>query len=237
MRGRRRARRRDRRSPARARRPLRPAAPRSRRIPPRPTPLLRRRQSASRRSRASASRRPPAAACAGRGRSPGRRSCLHRWRRCASRGTIAPRRFLRCSPCRRGPAGRARRPRRRRRSRTPWRPASAARRARPPPTAPRRCRRASPDRSKTAVRWQIPRAAWTNAFIVTEHAPHVGMLDDRAHAAPDRAGAALAAFARVGERLLIGLLAIATPCKPTPSLAAFIITNIAARPRFSSPTR
>ena len=44
----------------------------------------------------------------------------------------------------------------------------------------RRARRAS---IATAVRWQTPRAAWISAFIVSQHAPHVGMLEDRAHAA------------------------------------------------------
>ena len=61
------------------------------------------------------------------------------------------------------------------------------------------------------------------------------MLDDRAHAAG--AGAALAALARIGERLLLGALADRHALQADGEPRAFIITNIAARPRFSSPTR
>ncbi len=89
---------------------------------------------------------------------------------------------------------------------------------------------------RDAVRWQIPRAAWTCAFIVTNMRrtsgwSMIGLMPRR------RRAAALAAFARVGERLLIGPLADRHALRPTPSRAAFIITNMAARPRFSSPTR
>ena len=48
--------------------------------------------------------------------------------------------------------------------------------------------------------------------------------------------AALPALARVGERLLIGPLGDRDALRADASRAAFIITNMAARPRFSSPT-
>ena len=50
-------------------------------------------------------------------------------------------------------------------------------------------------------------------------------------------GAALLAVAGIGERMLIGALGDGDALQADASRALFIITNIAARPRFSWPTR
>ena len=68
-----------------------------------------------------------------------------------------------------------------------------------------------------------------------QHPLDVGVLDDRAHAVAV-GPAALAALPGKSQRLLIGALADRHTLRPDCSRAAFIITNIAARPRFSAPT-
>jgi hypothetical protein len=47
---------------------------------------------------------------------------------------------------------------------------------------------------------------------------------------------ALHALLGIGQRLLVGALGHATPCRPTPRRASFIMMNMYSRPRFSSPT-
>ncbi len=79
-------------------------------------------------------------ACGRRGRRPGCRWCLRRWRRCGRRGSAGRRRSPRRSPSRRGPAARATSSRCRRRCTDPSRAGSAGRPA-PANAAPRRRRR------------------------------------------------------------------------------------------------
>ena len=70
-----------------------------------------------------------------------------------------------------------------------------------------------------------------------QHAPDVGMLDDRARAVRRAGRAALPALARIGERLLGRALGDGDALQRRPTRrASFIIVNMQARPRFSSPT-